>query len=111
MNELYKASSNEGTELIGLKQYGLAMVNFIDENRSVEPFLSQEIMDALKQRISEITNDDLRKIRSFMTQYAYDPTKSINHPDQPSKNQQWAIFVGESVEDELMKRGLVRRGL
>ncbi len=130
MDESYKPSAKEIERAEGmmsdeeldltmarLKSFGLAASNFNLAERDIQHgnldlFLGEEVKEAIKQRISELNDEKIWEIRKFMMPYSMDPTRSATYNREQQKNRpnpQWAIFVGEAIEDELIKRGLVRR--
>lgn len=99
-----------------LKEYGLTDpfgLVAVEKNNDLNFSISEEMRAALAARLAELEPEKLRKVRNMLTPYVPDPTRSgsysLEHTRKASR--EWVIFVGEAVEDELMKRGLIRRGL
>jgi len=93
-----------------LNSYGLATTNFV---------LGKEVnLDEIKiqvsKRVGGLDTEKLYELRKFLTPYANDFTRasqSTTNLNITNFSPVWAVMVGESIEDELIKRGLARRGL
>jgi hypothetical protein len=94
------------------KQFLFACGILDSVNTDSEIPLNEENKVSVKNKISLFEDDKLLKMRESLFRYSIDPTLSGDHPINQqiiNTTHPWVAFVGEAVEKEFVKRGLLRR--